>query len=317
MKSSKLLLTALLGIASISVLASTEAWTYDSTAKTLSWTDSTGFENVVSNVSAKGTSLDIGTNTENPLAINLDFSVPIEGDYEIMTINGIFQGNLSVVRFISPPGLKELRYDRFRWCYNLKYLKLNDGLEKIGSQVFNGCPIEGELYLPSTLKEIGSGCFNSKGIVGKVVWPEKCPTFYGIIDTSIHTFIGLGIKSMGNNCLARSPNLTNVVLSACLETTAGGDWFDYSYVNCDVYWKSFPSKGMTKNPMGGHLHSNTITNHLAWHDREIWRDFASTNTMFTFTVPEDFSSYGKWGSQVTVWWRDPDRAPEPMFLIIR
>jgi hypothetical protein len=33
-------------------------------------------------------------------------------------------------------------------------------------------------------------------------------------------------------------------------------------------------------------------------------------------VPEDFSSYGKWGSQVTVWWRDPDRAPEPMLLII-
>ena len=52
MKSSNLLLTAFLGIASISVLASTEAWTYDSTAKTLSWTDSTGFENVVSNVSA-------------------------------------------------------------------------------------------------------------------------------------------------------------------------------------------------------------------------------------------------------------------------
>ena len=57
MKSSKLLLTAFLGIASISVLASTEAWTYDSTAKTLSWTDSTGFENVVSNVTAVGKEL--------------------------------------------------------------------------------------------------------------------------------------------------------------------------------------------------------------------------------------------------------------------
>ena len=317
MKSSKLLLTALLGIASISVLASTEAWTYDSTAKTLSWTDSTGFENVVSNVSAKGTSLDIGTNKENPLAVNLDFSVPIEGGYEITTINGLFEKNLSVVRFISPPKLKELKYDRFRFCSNLKEIRLNDGLTTIGTQVFRDCPIEGELYLPKTLTAIGSSSFNSPGIVGKIIWPENCPEFNGLIYTSIDTFIGNGIKSLSNNCLAHNSYLTNVVLSTCLETIKGGDWFDYSYCNLDVYWRSFPANGFAKNPMGGHLYSNTITNHLAWHDREIWRDFASTNTMFTFTVPEDFSSYGKWGSQVTVWWRDPDRAPEPMFLIIR
>lgn len=121
---------------------------------------------------------------------------------------------------------------------------------------------------------------------------------------------------MGNNCLARSPNLTNVVLSACLETTAGGDWFDYSYANCDVYWKSFPSKGMTKNPMGGHVNSNTITNHLAWHQRDIWRDFAATNTLVKMTVPEKFDGYGVWGSQVTVWWVDPDHI-QPSVIIIK
>lgn len=27
--------------------------------------------------------------------------------------------------------------------------------------------------------------------------------------------------------------------------------------------------------------------------------------------------FSKWGSQMTVWWRVPDRAPKPMFLIIR
>lgn len=307
---------AVLSMLSTAAFAEDNLWVYNSTDKTLTWKDSTNFVNVVSNVTAKGTSLSIGNNIDNPLSVTLDFSVPVADGYEITEFGGIFQNNLSVTTLIMPPKVKELRYDRFRWCYNLKYLKLNDGLEKIGSQVFNGCPIEGELYLPSTLKEIGSGCFNSKGIVGKVVWPEKCPTFYGIIDTSIHTFIGLGIKSMGNNCLARSPNLTNVVLSACLETTAGGDWFDYSYVNCDVYWKSFPSKGMTKNPMGGHVNSNTITNHLAWHQRDIWRDFAATNTLVKMTVPEKFDGYGVWGSQVTVWWRDPDHI-QPSVIIIK
>lgn len=307
---------AMLSMLSTAAFAEDNLWVYNSTDKTLTWKDSTNFVNVVSNVTAKGTSLSIGNNIDNPLSVTLDFSVPVADGYEITEFSGIFQNNLSVTTLIMPPKVKELRYDRFRWCYNLKYLKLNDGLEKIGSQVFNGCPIEGELYLPSTLKEIGSGCFNSKGIVGKVVWPEKCPTFYGIIDTSIHTFIGLGIKSMGNNCLARSPNLTNVVLSACLETTAGGDWFDYSYVNCDVYWKSFPSKGMTKNPMGGHVNSNTITNHLAWHQRDIWRDFAATNTLVKMTVPEKFDGYGVWGSQVTVWWRDPDHI-QPSVIIIK
>lgn len=307
---------AMLSMLSTVAFAEDNLWVYNSTDKTLTWKDSTNFVNVVSNVTAKGTSLSIGNNIDNPLSVTLDFSVPVADGYEITEFGGIFQNNLSVTTLIMPPKVKELRYDRFRWCYNLKYLKLNDGLEKIGSQVFNGCPIEGELYLPSTLKEIGSGCFNSKGIVGKVVWPEKCPTFYGIIDTSIHTFIGLGIKSMGNNCLARSPNLTNVVLSACLETTAGGDWFDYSYVNCDVYWKSFPSKGMTKNPMGGHVNSNTITNHLAWHQRDIWRDFAATNTLVKMTVPEKFDGYGVWGSQVTVWWVDPDHI-QPSVIIIQ
>ena len=307
---------AMLSMLSIAAFAEDNLWVYNSTDKTLTWKDSTNFVNVVSNVTAKGTSLSIGNNIDNPLSVTLDFSVPVADGYEITEFGGIFQNNLSVTTLIMPPKVKELRYDRFRWCYNLKYLKLNDGLEKIGSQVFNGCPIEGELYLPSTLIEIGSGCFNSKGIVGKVVWPEKCPTFYGLAGTSIHTFIGLGIKSMGNNCLARSSNLTNVVLSACLETTAGGDWFDYSYVNCDVYWKSFPSKGMTKNPMGGHVYSNTITNHLAWHQRDIWRDFAATNTLVKMTVPEKFDGYGVWGSQVTVWWVDPDHI-QPSVIIIQ
>lgn len=306
----------MLSMLSTAAFAEDNLWIYDPTAKTLTWTDPDGVENVVSNVTAKGTSLSIGNNIDNPLSVTLDFSVPVADGYEITEFGGIFQNNLSVTTLIMPPKVKELRYDRFRWCYNLKYLKLNDGLEKIGSQVFNGCPIEGELYLPSTLIEIGSGCFNSKGIVGKVVWPEKCPTFYGLAGTSIHTFIGLGIKSMGNNCLARSSNLTNVVLSACLETTAGGDWFDYSYVNCDVYWKSFPSKGMTKNPMGGHVYSNTITNHLAWHQRDIWRDFAATNTLVKMTVPEKFDGYGVWGSQVTVWWVDPDYI-QPSVIIIK
>ena len=309
---------AMLSMLSTTAFAEDNLWVYNSTDKTLTWKDSTNFVNVVSNVTAKGTSLSIGNNIDNPLSVTLDFSVPVADGYEITEFGGIFQNNLSVTTLIMPPKVKELRYDRFRWCYNLKYLKLNDGLEKMGDQVFNGCPIEGELYLPSTLKEIGSGCFNSKGIVGKVVWPEKCSTFKGIAGTSIHTFIGLGIKSMGNNCLARSPNLTNVVLSACLETTAGGDWFDYSYVNCDVYWKSFPSKGMTKNPMTGHLYSNTITNHLAWHQRDIWRDFAATNTFekCTMTVPEKFDGYGVWGSQVTVWWVDPDHI-QPSVIIIK
>ena len=162
---------AMLSMLSTAAFAEDNLWVYNSTDKTLTWKDSTNFVNVVSNVTAKGTSLSIGNNIDNPLSVTLDFSVPVADGYEITEFGGIFQNNLSVTTLIMPPKVKELRYDRFRWCYNLKYLKLNDGLEKMGDQVFNGCPIEGELYLPSTLKEIGSGCFNSKGIVGKVVWP--------------------------------------------------------------------------------------------------------------------------------------------------
>lgn len=40
----------------------------------LEWTDSSGFHNVVSNVSRSGTSLTIGNNGSNPQCVNLDFS---------------------------------------------------------------------------------------------------------------------------------------------------------------------------------------------------------------------------------------------------
>lgn len=307
---------ALTALFTMPVVAESNQWVYDTTAKTLTWTDSSGFENVISNVTASGTSLKVGNNKENPLAVTLDFSVPISDGYEVTVMDGPFEGNTSITTLIMPEKVTVLKYDRFRYCYNLKTLRLNDGLETLSTQVFRDCPIEGELYLPQTLTTISSSCFNSPGIIGEIIWPENCPEFNGFARTSIHSFIGNGIKSMGNNCLGYSPYLTNVVLSTCLETIKGGDWFDYSYCNVDVYWRSFPANGLGKNPMGGHVYSNTITNHIAWHDREIWRDFAATNTLFTFTLPETFSGYGKWGSQVTMWWRDPD-VVEGLLLMLK
>lgn len=308
---------AMLSMLSTAAFAEDNLWVYDPTAKTLTWTDPDGVENVVSNVTAKGTSLNIsGDNSNNPLVHTLDLSVPVADGYEITAIDGIFKKNNTIHTFISAPKITILKYDRFHSCSNLKTVRLNDGLVSMGNQVFNGCPIEGELYIPQTLKEMGPTCFTSSGITGDIVWPEGCTTYWGLPNASITSFVGTKIKEYKHNCFSRNTCLTNVVLSMCMETTAGGDWFDYAYVNCDVYWKSFPSNGMTKNPMGGHLYSNTITNHLAWHQRDIWRDFAATNTLVKMTVPEKFDGYGVWGSQVTVWWRDPDHI-QPSVIIIK
>ncbi len=162
----------LLALAAVSASASTTGWTYappapNLTRGTLSWTDSSGFENVVNGIRiVNGTEKKLyiyeGTNGNNANARNLDFSVGIEDGYELVEFQKTaFNGNTYVTNFVAPATLVTLARSAFNGCTALVHVELNDGLETIGYGAFNGCTALSTIgnFVPSSVKSIGENAF--------------------------------------------------------------------------------------------------------------------------------------------------------------
>jgi hypothetical protein len=55
--------------------------------------------------------------------------------------------------------VKRIRRKAFQWCFNLRTLQLNEGLEVIGQDAFNNCDCLNKVTIPSTVYDIKRGSF--------------------------------------------------------------------------------------------------------------------------------------------------------------
>ena len=127
-------------------LPASAAWTYDSSAQTL-----TQGAVVLQNVTASGTKLTIGNNKTNATATDLDFSTGVEGGYSVAQIaQDAFNGNTSVTSLVLP--------DTLTW---------------IGQSAFINCSnLGGELVLPDSLTSTGYHSFMGTGRISHAVLQE-------------------------------------------------------------------------------------------------------------------------------------------------
>ena len=172
MKSSALLAASASVALAAAPAAADSGWVYappapNLTQGTLSWTDSSGFENVVKGIKiVPGTEKKLyiveSTNGNNPNARNLDFSVGFEDGYELVEFQkAAFNGNAYVTNFVAPASLVTLSRSSFNGCPALVHVGLNDGLETIGYYAFNNCTALSTVdnFVPSSVKFIDQYAF--------------------------------------------------------------------------------------------------------------------------------------------------------------
>lgn len=313
-------------------------WTYDSSAKTLSFNNT-----IIANVSANSKSLTIGDNKQNANAIDLDFSYPIAGDYKVVTINGqAFSGNAAVRRFVAPSSLRTINWEAFGNCPSLEFVELNEGLTSVQQLLFQkGTSLSRVVNpLPSTLSNqsygLYSGCTSLRGdFIIEAGGMCKYP-FKGTAVTSLEFKNVTGVDGYAG--FSEMPNLTNVVLSTSLATvgTAGrifGDIKDPEKFN--LYWRSCPT-AIAKDLFNGDP-ANVVTNFIPWHLRKQWISYMKSTPDHYFWIDGvrvdaefdastvTFDSVGQWGfgtadyqtRQVIRFWKDPEADRPGLLLILR
>lgn len=136
-------------------------------------------------------------------------------DEGIVLISGSLSGNkqgfawtqLNSIKL--PSTVKEIYYGAFRGS-SISEVSLNEGLEKLGDDMFRGCINLTTVELPSTLKEIGSytfsGCTGLQSVIfhGTDLIVHEQATFIGcssLINVDLHRFMGIG-HDMFKNCTA-------------------------------------------------------------------------------------------------------------------
>jgi len=209
----------------------------------------------------------------------------------------------------------------------LECVVLPNTVTNIDSGVFYECTSLTNFtpLLPPALRELGTSSNNDRpfydaGIRGHVVSPSTLTNLLSnsFRGTHIESFTSpkKGLKRIGQYAFSRCMSLTNIVLSADLESlttewvygmAAGGDghiWFRNLPANLPAnLWAS-----TTKQ---------TITIHLPWSQQDAWREWVASGPSghtFTFnkqtkTLPEKIDDVGTWLSGVTqnvTWWRDSD-----------
>jgi len=159
------------------------------------------------------------------------------------------------------------------------------------------CPIQGHAISPSTLTNLLSYSFRGARIE-TFTSPKK------------------GLRSIGQYAFSQCQNLTNVVLSADLESI-GDEWlFNVASTgSAHVWFRNLPAN------LSGSLWANTtkqhITIHLPWSQQEAWREWVASGPSghtFTFnkqtkTLPDTIDGVGTWQVGITqnvTWWKDRD-----------
>ena len=172
-------------------VAGTDCWTYtppaSGTRGSIAWTDSSGFENVIKGVVLSGGQIRIipGENKNSTTLRNADFSVPVrdEGGSELAYSPDFLAGKdntgQSILAYID--GLTNVVMNAnatsignyaLKSNPNLVRVRLNDGLQSIGTQAFHQDTALAviENFLPDSVKTLGKEAFREcKALVGPVV----------------------------------------------------------------------------------------------------------------------------------------------------
>ena len=259
-----------------------------------------------------------------------------------------FYGCKALAGNMTANGLQSIEARAFRSCQSLRTIDCgNSSVTVFQDYIFFDCPKLGSAILPKTLRTMGIGVFEgcssltnvtpllpprletlgtdstpvfiNDPIQGHVVSP---PTLARIGTrafraSKIETFTAAkeGLKSIGQYAFYQNYNLTNIVLSADLESLTGGwvDSFGTAGVEQHIWFRNLPAT----LPSG--LWSNTekqnIMIHLPWSKQEAWREWVASGPSghtFTFggetkTLPRHFNDVGTWSSSVlqnVTWWKD-------------
>lgn len=176
----QLLILLLLSAVGFNAAAGTDCWTYtppaSGTRGTISWTDSSGFENVIKGIVLSGGQIRIipGENKYSTTLRNADFSVPVHDEdgnelaYSPDFLAGKDSTGQSILAYID--GLTNVVMNAnatsignfaLKSNPNLVRVRLNDGLKSIGTEGFNECAAleTVENFLPDSLEALGSKAF--------------------------------------------------------------------------------------------------------------------------------------------------------------
>ena len=289
----KLMLSLVAACAALVGFAGVDSWTYDPDAKTLTWGD-----NVVVNVTANNKNLTIGDNRSNELAVDLDFSKPIDGDYQIVQINNSsFTGHTKLTRLIAPASLKTIQWNAVDKCLNLTTLELNEGLTTLGDQSFASCTSLTTFgHLPSTLTTYGGNAFSGcTSLAGEVVWPQGLKTysanFTGTQISSIDLSMATALSGYApfKGCAA----LTSIVIGADVAKATKRMIGDMgSGLTVHVWWRGVPTT--VENELFAGTSNYRIVNHFRYSQKEQWEALAATLDWYEFVFPEAVGEQGEW-----------------------
>ena len=225
----------LFAFAGFDAVAGMDCWTYTpppsgKTQGTLSWTDSSGFENVINGIKiVDGTEKKLyileSTNGNNTKARNLDFSVGIEDGYELVEIQrSAFNGNSTVTNFVAPSSLVTLARYAFNSCSALVHAELNDGLETIGTYAFAACKALSTIdnFIPFSVKFIDQNAFQNCtalacGFVATGVTNIAARAFQYSAVTSVD-LSEAPLDTIEELAFYEMPALTNVVLNESIRS---------------------------------------------------------------------------------------------------
>lgn len=219
---------------STSLFAADNFWLFDSSAKTMTWEDETGFINVVKTYSVSDgvITLKDGANKESKTIQTLDLTLPIkDADGSEYTIAGIpssgFGYNSVMKTVVLPSYIKTISNYAFKNSYALESVTLNAGLEVIGLEAFSGCTLLRKVnnFFPDSVVDVQNNAF------------YKCGLECGAIANSLtnlgsRVFHSSGIRSfdcsksslkiLKEYAFYQTYSLTNVVLNDEIEVMEDG-----------------------------------------------------------------------------------------------
>ena len=231
MNAKPLLAATTLALAATSASAATDHWTYtppaSGTQGTISWTDSSGFENVVKGVVLSGGQITFAhsKNTGSTTLRNLDLSLPVYAEdgvtqYEFSPyalgrsdLGGRIVSGSGVTNIVLHPGCKSLGRYCFKGCTELVKVTLNDGLEDICEDAFREDKVLAEIvnFFPDSLKTIGVYAFAS------------CTVLTGVP-------VANGLVSMGNRAFHTDKALQGFDCGNSTLSTI----YEYTFYNCSA-----------------------------------------------------------------------------------
>ena len=231
MNAKSLLAVSSLALAATSASAATDHWTYtppaSGTQGTISWTDSSGFENVVKGVVLSGGQITFAhsKNTGSTTLRNLDLSLPVYAEdgvtqYEFSPYalgrsdqGGRIVSGSGVTNIVLHPGCKSVGRYAFKGCTELVKVTLNDGLEDICEDAFREDKVLAEIvnFFPDSLKTIGVYAFAS------------CTVLTGVP-------VANGLVSMGNRAFHTDKALQGFDCGNSTLSTI----YEYTFYNCSA-----------------------------------------------------------------------------------